>query len=67
VGRKRSFGCLRSGSRGETAVPGVEGMEQAGQSRWGDPSPGPLGLSKQPCMQLRQEGQSWESALAGCN
>lgn len=45
----------------------MEGMDQTGQSRWGDPSPGPLGPSERPHVQPRQEGQSWESALAGCN
>lgn len=41
-------------------------MEQTGWSRWGYPSPGPLGPSKQSHVQLRQEGQSWESVFAGC-
>lgn len=45
----------------------TEGMEQTGQSRWGDPSPGPLGPSEGPFVQPRQENLSWESALAGCN
>lgn len=45
----------------------MEGMEQTGQSGWGDPSPGPLGPLERPRVQPRQNSQSWESALAGCN
>lgn len=67
IGHTQPLGCLRSGSRGETAGSDVEGMEQTGQLRRGDPSPGPLGLSERPRVQLRQEGQSWENAHAGCD